>query len=347
MSTFFTGLTEQFLPSNTNPIDNLQQLKVFPGQVLEICMDSNSPLYETNRDIGKIRFRDLAKEYNKPEINSVKVAYPLDRSIARYPYPGEEVIIYRAYGESRSTAAMVISNIFFYSFVVSTHHNVSYNQNPFTGTDVFHINPNNPFISYDTAKKRFEKKTKDVNNVRDGANKTKVYKQLRPQEGDFILQGRFGNTIRFGSTSPKAKDNTEWNKEGSTGVSGDGIMVFRVDRDNTTDEKSMLTSEDINRDDATMYMCTSQKIELQLACPKNMKTWATRFDLPDPGSKEAEGIVSTSTDTSELWQKVIDGDKPVEQTFNKLDTGNGEDLPDLPNNQQPPPPTTQEQSTEQ
>lgn len=333
MSTFFKGFGDLYKPVRTGPIDNLQQQKVFPGHVLEICLDESSPLYESERDIGKIRFRDLVTEYNVEEASLVKVAYPLDRSIARYPFPGEEVVIYRAMGETRSASALALANVFFYSFVVSTHHNITYNQNPFIGTDVYSIDKTNPLPAYDTAKRRFEKKTIDINTVRDSSDKTKVYKQLRPQEGDFILQGRFGNSIRLGSTSTRSQNPASWSDEQSSGVSGDGIMVLRVDRDYSVEERSMLINEDVNQDDASVYLCSSQKIQLNLACTKKMKSWAARYGLPDVGSQEAAGIVSTSTDTSELWQKVIDSTKPVNESFKKLDNTGTPESPDLPINQ--------------
>lgn len=325
---YFKGLGELFSPQQTGQLDRFQQYKIFPGQVIEICLDETSPLFESTRDVGKIQFRDLTKEYNKTEDLVVKQAYPLDRSFARYPYPGEEVLIYRAIGETSAPQSLVLANIYFYSFVVSAHHNITYNQNPFLGTDKAHIDPSNIDITYETAKARFEKKTKGLDNVRELNGSQKIYKQLQPQEGDFILQGRFGNSIRLGSTSPN-NNSFSWN---STGVAGDGIMVWRVDRDYSVDEKSMMTSEDINTDDASIYMCSSQNIELSLACTKSMKSWAARYGLANTGTEQAEGTVSKNKDTSALWQKVIDTSKPVSQTYKSINTDGGEIPSDLPNN---------------
>jgi len=318
MSSFFTGLSEYLQQSTpTGDLDKLQQYKTFPGHVLAVCMGEGSPMYETGRDIGKIKFRDLAREYNKDEDLCTKVAYPLDRSIARYPYPGEEVIIYRAFGEVTSPNALTLSNIFYYTFVVSTHHNVTYNQNPFIGTDSLHVNSANPFISYDVAKRRFEKVTKDLNSVRDGANKTKIYKQLRPQEGDFVLQGRFGQSIRMGSTSA-VDTNNEWNGDGKPGVAGDGIMVLRVDRDNTITEKDMYTSGLADTDDAAIYLCTSQNIPLLLACTKEMKSWGASYGLVDNAADQVGGALTTNQDTSQLWQKVVDSTKPIDTVYQSV-----------------------------
>lgn len=299
MGTLFTGLGDLYQSSGAQQSNGLQQLKVFPGQVVEICMDENHSLYESPRDIGKIRFRDLVYEYNRAEKELFKQAFPLDRSITRYPLPGEEVIIYRAFGEATAPAALVMANLYFYSFVVSAMHSITSNINPFIGTDKYHIDKSDPFLSYDQAKKRFDNKLQSINSIKDTSNKVKIYKQLAPDEGDFILQGRFGNSIRFGSTKPKAKTKNEWSEKG---VEGDGIMVLRVDRDMTSDEKAMLVSEDADKDDALIYMCTSQNVPITLMCSSEMKTWAARYNLGEDGVAEA-GRLTADKDTSELWQK--------------------------------------------
>jgi hypothetical protein len=307
MSSIFTGLGDLYRGSGVQQPKGLQQLKTFPGQVVEICMDENHSLYESPRDIGKIIFRDLVYDYNRAEKELTKQAFPLDRSIARYPLPGEEVIIYRAFGEATGPAALVMANLYFYSFVVSAMHNITSNVNPFMGTDKYSIDKTNPLLSYDQAKKRFDKKLKSKNLVKGVDDKLKIYHQLAPEEGDFILQGRFGNSIRFGSTKAKLTSKNEWSEKG---VEGDGIMVFRVNNDTTSDEKTMLKSEVADKDDALIYMCTTQNVPITLACSLEMKTWRTRYNL-DPkrgGSSEIDRLKTGIADTSEFYnyQKIPD-----------------------------------------
>lgn len=309
-STLFKGLGDQ--GSNQGSLDGntKQQLKCFPAAVLDICLDSDSPLYSSPRDIGRIRFRDLVNENLKSEDQLGKTALPLDRSIARYPLPGEEVIIYRAFGETAGGSA-VIANIFFYSFVVSTMHNISYNSYPFLGSSTVSLKKEDPNVDEGTAAQRFDKKLKSPDSLKDGSSPI-IYKQLTPFEGDFILQGRYGNTIRFGSTS--ANEKAPWSK---AGVNGSAIMVLRVDRDSATREGEMMTVEDINVDDASIYLCTSQNIDLNLGCSKSLKSWKARYNLPS-GNNTTNGDASNvkrGEDSSELFQKVIDTDLPADQAF--------------------------------
>ena len=330
MSSIFTVLGELFNPTPTQTRDDVfRQFKCFPAQVLEVCLDESSGLYQSPSDIGKIKFRDLIHDWNKPENKVKTVAAPLDRSFARYPLPGEQVMIFRAYGEVKVPALTMLANQYFYSFVVASTNNVTYNTNPFIGTSRANIDPPN-VMPLDEAKKRFEKKIKNIAAVKDGGNSVKVYKQLKPSEGDFILQGRFGQSIRFGSSQPPSPSSFESSiaKGGffgglasviNAGLPGDGIMKLRVDRDMTTNEKDMMTVEDIDKDDVSVYLCTGQNVEMLLACSPNLKTWKTRYNLSDSGNAAADRL-QREKDTSELY-KPVDTTAPIQQTFKGPENG--------------------------
>jgi hypothetical protein len=81
---------------------------------------------------------------------------------------------------------------------------------------------------------------------------------LLPFEGDKILEGRWGNSIRLGSTV-KNSPNT-WS---STGENGDPITIIRNGQGNQTDEGWIPTIEDINNDDTSIYFTSTQKIPLE------------------------------------------------------------------------------------
>jgi hypothetical protein len=115
-------------------------------------------------------------------------------------------------------------------------------------------------------------------------------------------------------------------------------MIMRVDRDSTNKESDMMTQEDINVDDVSIYMCTSQKIEMQLACSKSMRSWAATYDIPAHGSAEAADTFTKATDTSGLWQKAVETDKPAAEAY-KAPTS--EASTESPNPPSTPDPTTQ------
>ena len=81
---------------------------------------------------------------------------------------------------------------------------------------------------------------------------------LLPFEGDRIFEGRWGNSIRLGSTV-KNTPNT-WS---SIGTNGDPITIIRNGQGNQTDEGWIPTVEDINNDDTSIYFTSTQKIPLK------------------------------------------------------------------------------------
>ena len=81
---------------------------------------------------------------------------------------------------------------------------------------------------------------------------------LLPFEGDMLYEGRWGNSIRIGSTVPNTPNN--WS---STGSSGDPILILRNGQGIQTDEGWVPTVEDINNDDASVYLASTQKIPLK------------------------------------------------------------------------------------
>ena len=85
---------------------------------------------------------------------------------------------------------------------------------------------------------------------------------LRPYEGDIILEGRFGNSIRFGSTIDNRYTThpTFWSKEGNT---GDPITIISNGQDigrDSTETGFYHITENINGDDSSIYLCTNQQL---------------------------------------------------------------------------------------
>ena len=82
-------------------------------------------------------------------------------------------------------------------------------------------------------------------------------KPLQPYGGDIMIEGRYGNSIRFGSTTSGSIPN-HWSNEGSA---GNPITIIRngqsgSDRGNTYEH----ILEDINDDDSSIYLCSNQQL---------------------------------------------------------------------------------------
>lgn len=90
-------------------------------------------------------------------------------------------------------------------------------------------------------------------------------KNLRPFEGDSILQGRFGQSIRFGSTvREQSKENT-WSRSGNN---GDPITIILNEQKPSpalekTETKFNPIVEDINRDGSMICLTSTQEIIIE------------------------------------------------------------------------------------
>ena len=85
---------------------------------------------------------------------------------------------------------------------------------------------------------------------------------LLPYEGDIIYEGRFGNSIRLGSTVNNAKIPNTWS---SVGENGSPIFIIRNGQGSLTTESWIPTTEDINNDKSSIYLTSTQQIPLFLA----------------------------------------------------------------------------------
>ena len=93
-------------------------------------------------------------------------------------------------------------------------------------------------------------------------------KSLLPYEGDFLLEGRFGNSLRFGATA-RHKEETVIPEEhknpwsnGTKGSMGDPITIIRNGQSVALNEEGWMHAiEDINLDPSSIYMTSNHKID--------------------------------------------------------------------------------------
>jgi hypothetical protein len=98
---------------------------------------------------------------------------------------------------------------------------------------------------------------------------------LLPFEGDVINEGRWGNSIRLGSTVQNTVNN--WSV---TGSNGDPILIIRNGQGTQTEEGWIPTVEDINNDESSLYITSTQKIPLR-ASSTSYNSYSTQPQSPD------------------------------------------------------------------
>jgi N-acetylmuramoyl-L-alanine amidase len=275
--------------SSQNSVHSNKGGQFIPVKVVEVVLDMNFPDIEkiggwdALGTILYIKVSDIVKdpeiEYrrdNSTLISSNNLARPLFANTKYFPLKGEIVLLYSTTGRDilkDTSEAYYLPNINIWNH---PHHNAL--PNPDTYNGVYPSGNDN--------------KTKDdylkssgglVRQVQDGDTEIPLgnyfkeqlnTKPLLPFEGDHILEGRFGNSIRFGSTSPGPND---WS---STGLIGSPITIIRNGQSNELDSKGWEpTVEDVNRDPSSIYLTSTQKLDKFVPASLNWQSWGAKLTI--------------------------------------------------------------------
>ena len=98
----------------------------------------------------------------------------------------------------------------------------------------------------------------------DTFNEKLSIRNLLPYEGDNLIQGRWGNTFRLGSTVTEAVIPNPWSREG-TGESGDPIIIIKNGQHEEDTDPWVPQVEDINLDLSNIYLTSTQAIPIGVA----------------------------------------------------------------------------------
>jgi hypothetical protein len=87
-------------------------------------------------------------------------------------------------------------------------------------------------------------------------------RNLQPYEGDILIEGRWGNTIRFGSTVNNSSPPNPWS---DSGVNGEPITIIKNGQTETQDDPWVPQVENINTDKSSIYLTSNQQIPIGAA----------------------------------------------------------------------------------
>ena len=222
--------------------------------------------------VGAITFEALNKSKAISEFPDGSIALPINTSIRTLPLVNEIVFVIQGPSRNRVLGGDPQSNIFYYTNSIPVWNSTDVyalpssvtsgdaNTNSNTLQDVQSGIPNNP------------------NNPKEGAKLGEVFKDrgdvknLYPQEGDVIFEGRFGNSLRFGATGKFNEDFSQFdvnpqNPWSQNGNQGDPITILRngQTKDALKFDVWQPIFEDINNDDSSIYLTSQQNIPLQIA----------------------------------------------------------------------------------
>ena len=222
--------------------------------------------------VGAITFEALNKSKAISEFPDGSIALPINTSVRTLPLVNEIVFVIQGPSRNRVLGGDPQSNIFYYTNSIPVWNSTDVNALPSSVTsgdantnsntlqDVQSGIPNNP------------------NNPKEGAQLGEVFKDrgdvknLYPQEGDVIFEGRFGNSLRFGATGKFNEDFSQFdvnpqNPWSQNGNQGDPITILRngQTKDALKFDVWQPIFEDINNDDSSIYLTSQQNIPLQIA----------------------------------------------------------------------------------
>ena len=212
-----------------------------------------NPDYKSAADIGKIRF-DRLYSSNTMTANGTQndFAYPMFSFIKQFPVVNEIVAIF--YGPSDGLNDNKDSQKLFYMPAYAMWNAINHNAMP---------NPleYSRFLEEFSTKPEYQGSTVKAPEMPKGYTFTESpgVRSLTPFEGDSIIEGRYGQSIRFGSTVTDFKGFNTWS---DTGENGSPITIIRNGQGRLTDplDPFSTTVENINSDGASIYLTTTQRI---------------------------------------------------------------------------------------
>lgn len=248
-----------------------------------------NPDYKSAADIGKIRF-DRLYSSNTMTANGTQndFAYPMFSFIKQYPVINEIVAIF--YGPSDGLNDNKDSQKLFYMPAYALWNAINHNAMP---------NPleYSSFLSEFSTQPEYQGSTVKAPEMPKGYTFTESpgIRSLTPFEGDSIIESRYGQSIRFGSTVTDFKGFNPWS---DTGQNGSPITIIRNGQGRLTDplDPFSTTVEDINSDATSIYLTTSQRIVI---------TDLSNFPLNTYGKSVASTAVAK---TVAIFEKPISND---------------------------------------
>ena len=102
-------------------------------------------------------------------------------------------------------------------------------------------------------------------------------KNLQPFEGDIFYEGRWGQSLRFGSTVNDSPISNPWSR---TGNNGDPLTILRNSQYNDGKDAWIPQVEDINKQGSSVYMTSTQAIPIEVSS-KSYSSYKTAPTSPD------------------------------------------------------------------
>jgi len=269
--------------ASLTPIQGRNSTKtgIFPARVRFCILDekTDNVVFKKAGEwgaIGGIYFSKLDTPNQDPNFTSDYFAKPLFPNDKTYPLENEIVYILPL---PNSNVQGSVNDVSFYYFQPiniwnSNHHNAI--PNPIGESGL----PPSQQQDYE------QTSNGAVRRVTDGSTEIELgdtfkerldIKPIQPYEGDVIKEGRWGQSLRFGSTVKSAKITNTWSK---TGEDGDPITILRNAQFDDGKDPWIPQVEDINKEGSAIYFTSTQTVPIEVSS-KSYKSYSTAPTTPD------------------------------------------------------------------
>lgn len=269
-----TGITNSTRGvSPTNPsfdfqsqINNLKS-QIVAARVTDIVLDENHPKFG---DVGQWNgigaiFYEFVNQ--SATLTSINFALPYDSQIKTYPLVNEIVLLFSLPNQQIGQNTSNQSYFYLKPLGIWNHPHHDAYPNPIS-LKSFQVNDykstENGVVRQVTDQSTEIELNSPINPSQNTfVEKTNIH-PLMPYMGDILMEGRYGQSLRFGSTA-KSKSNI-LNPWSTLGNNGDPITILRNGQPINVDDRGWIPIfEDINQDLSSLYLTSNQKIPIGLS----------------------------------------------------------------------------------
>jgi hypothetical protein len=261
---------------NINTYNNLQQI-IIPVRVKNVILDDLNPKFKEYGEwngIGVIEYSNI----DNLESSIDGFAFPIYSNIKQYPLINEIIYLIDLPDTNIITFTSSVKKYYINTVNLWNHpHHNGFPANPYDLPDSQNKDYNQTTIG---SVRRVTDQSTDIF-LGDTFKERSDIHPLLSFEGDIIYEGRWGNSIRLGSTVKNRSNN--WS---NTGVDGDPILILRNGQpSDVTKDGWVPIIEDINKDLSSIYLTSTQQLPLQIAS-SNYNSYNTSPTSPDQYSEK-------------------------------------------------------------
>lgn len=240
------------LGNNIGLNKEFSNLIIIAGRVTDIILDNTHPLFGKKNTIGEDSWASIGNisfiniNNNGSNSSQILIAKPLHSNVKNPPLINEVVYIFTLPDVSSQNNSL--PKKFYYSNIINLWNHPLHNANPFFND--IQSNNNSSNKSYELISNNGTPGNVDSssNNIDLGASWIQNLKinPLKQTIGDYIIEGRYGNSLKFGSNN------------------GNPLTIIRNGQPvNNSIQTWIPIEENINKDLSSIYLSSNQKIPLK------------------------------------------------------------------------------------